>query len=89
MAFVYILESIKDGTYYVGSAEDVSARLAQHNRGHVQSTKARRPWKLRFAKEYATVAEARRFEGKIKSWKKRAAIENFMNRESSMSKVGP
>ena len=89
MAFVYILASHADSSYYVGSTMDVSRRLAQHNAGTVRSTKARRPWILRFAKQCATLSEARKLENKLKSWKKRAAIENFMNRESSMAKVGP
>lgn len=88
MACIYILISGKSGSYYVGSAHDVGRRLAQHNAGMVQSTKAQRPWILQFAKEYDSVGEARRFESKIKSWKKRAAIEDFI-RESSMVKVGP
>ncbi|MBI2410077.1 GIY-YIG nuclease family protein [Candidatus Kaiserbacteria bacterium] len=89
MAFAYILESQKDGSYYIGSASTVSTRLEQHNAGVVRSTKARRPWILRFAKKCDTVSEARKLEARLKSWKKRAAIENFMNRESSMVKVGP
>ena len=89
MAFLYILESYKDFSYYVGITENVAVRVARHNAGAVRSTKARRPWKLRLVKECATLQQARSLEVKIKSWKKRIAIENFMNRESSMAKVGP
>ena len=83
MAHIYILASEKDSSYYVGTAQDVAVRIAQHNAGSVRSTKAGRRWKLLFTKVCATMAEARTLQAKVKSWKKRAAIENFINRESS------
>ena len=49
--FLYIIQSDKDGTYYVGSTQDIEARLARHNQGRraciiekhvVESVKVRR-----------------------------------------------
>jgi len=41
--FVYILQSIKDKTYYVGSTQDLDSRLERHNQGRVAYTKPKRP----------------------------------------------
>jgi predicted GIY-YIG superfamily endonuclease len=38
---VYILRSLKDGTFYKGYSENVSIRLAQHNRGESEYTSQR------------------------------------------------
>ncbi|MBK8495377.1 MAG: GIY-YIG nuclease family protein [Chitinophagaceae bacterium] len=37
--FVYILQSLKDGKYYIGETHDVEARLLFHNSGKQRSTK--------------------------------------------------
>lgn len=44
--YVYILESEADGKSYTGYTSDLKLRLEQHNKGQVESTKARRPLKL-------------------------------------------
>ena len=42
----------------MGSAEDVTKRLLQHNTGRVRSTKGYRPWELLGSEEYETRSEA-------------------------------
>jgi len=44
--FVYIIESLKDGSYYVGSTQDLSERMERHNQGRSKYTKVKRPWNL-------------------------------------------
>ena len=44
--FVYILQSEKDGIYYVGSTQDLDARIERHNQGRSNYTKAKCPWEL-------------------------------------------
>ncbi len=44
--FVYFLKSGKKDWIYVGMANDVYKRFAEHEEGLVQSTKAYRPLKL-------------------------------------------
>lgn len=44
--YTYILKSEKDGNLYSGYTEDLSARFEQHQKGHVKSTKHRRPLHL-------------------------------------------
>ena len=46
MYHVYVLQSEKDGKFYVGYSENLKDRLELHNAGKVISTKNRRPLKL-------------------------------------------
>jgi len=83
MFYLYILNSIKDGRYYVGSCADINKRFHQHNSGLVKSTKFYLPWKIVYTEEYKTLSETRKRESQIKSWKKRAAIEKLINFKKS------
>ena len=67
MWLAYILKSRQDGTYYKGSCEHIERRLAQHNRGAVRSTKAKRPWELHYTEEFETKTEALKRERFFKS----------------------
>ena len=44
--YTYLLLSEKDGKYYTGYTKDLNVRFEQHQKGQVQSTKHRRPFKL-------------------------------------------
>ncbi|MDP1718918.1 MAG: GIY-YIG nuclease family protein [bacterium] len=79
MFHVYILRSILNNRYYIGSNKNVARRLEQHNFGLVRSTKGFMPWALAYQKELPTLSGARKRELQIKSWKKRAAIEKLIN----------
>jgi len=46
MYYVYVLKSKKDGNFYVGYTSDLKKRVELHNKGHVKSTKFRRPLEL-------------------------------------------
>lgn len=76
---VYILEC-SDGSYYTGSAADLSQRLRQHEQGSVPSsyTYRRRPVKLVWtSEECKNYSQALRWERQIKGWsraKKEALI---------------
>jgi putative endonuclease len=50
--FVYILQSEKDGRYYIGETRDVVARLAFHNAGLQRSTKGRIPFRLVYQEQH-------------------------------------
>ena len=80
MHFLYILESLKDGSYYVGSCNDIDARLGRHNNGYVKSTKSFIPWRLVYTEKYDTLSLARKRESQIKSWKSRFAIDRLINK---------
>ncbi len=76
--YVYILQSERNGTYYVGSTNDVERRVFEHQIGHVKSTKNLRPWVLKFYKEYCTLTKARKIEYKLKSFKSKKIIERII-----------
>ena len=46
MFYTYVLKSKKDGKLYVGFSLDLKKRLQDHNKGQVEATKSRRPFKL-------------------------------------------
>jgi len=46
MYYVYVLESQKDGNFYIGYTSNLRNRVDMHNRGQVQSTRSRRPLRL-------------------------------------------
>ena len=46
MFYTYILQSQKDFNLYTGFTKDLDLRFEQHQKGRVESTKNRRPFKL-------------------------------------------
>ena len=46
MYYVYIIQSKKDKSYYVGVTEDLKIRLQEHNRGKVEYTSSKTPYGL-------------------------------------------
>ena len=79
--YLYILESQKDKTHYVGIAHDVGARINYHNAGRVKSTKNKVPWIVVYTESHKNVQEARNREKYFKSYKgvreKRQIINNL------------
>jgi len=69
MFTAYILQSIKNGRYYIGHTSDMIARFAKHNAGMVKSTKSFIPWKIIYTENCNTKSEAYRRELEIKSYK--------------------
>jgi len=76
--FVYILESLTDGTYYVGSTNNLSDRLERHNQGRSKYTKAKRPWQLIFSEKFPDRSAAVKRELEIKKRKDRTYIERLV-----------
>ena len=65
--YVYVLKSIKDGTYYYGSTNNIDKRLEEHNKGKMRYTKGRLPWKLHYFEQYPSRSEAMKREQFFKS----------------------
>ncbi|MDO8729172.1 MAG: GIY-YIG nuclease family protein [bacterium] len=80
MFYVYILQSNRNGSYYIGCTDDITRRLSEHNMGKVKSTKAYKPWLLQYTEKYNTLSEARKREKQIKHWKSRTAIERLLKK---------
>ena len=75
---VYILQSTVDGSYYVGSTQDLNERLDRHNQGRSKYTKSKRPWQLVYDEEYPDRSSATNREYEIKGKKRKAFIDQLI-----------
>ncbi len=78
MAYVYILQSERNGKYYIGSTLDVYKRLRQHNAGKHHTSQRLGPFKLVFHQGYPDIRMARRIEHKIKRLRRRDYVEKII-----------
>ena len=70
--YVYVLRSLRDTRFYVGFTRDLRERLAAHNEGRVDSTRARTPLELAYYEACRNQQDATRREKYLKSaWGKR------------------
>ena len=79
MFYVYILQSLKDESYYIGQTNNVSNRLERHNGWRQSATRSKVPWELVHTEPFPTRSQAVRRELEIKSWKSRQAIKELLN----------
>lgn len=82
---VYILDSARNGRYYIGFTRDIEARLALHSRGKVTSTKPFRPLKIVYAEEHETSAGARKRERQLKALKSRTALRPLIQQHGPLA----
>ncbi|MBI5475673.1 MAG: GIY-YIG nuclease family protein [Ignavibacteriales bacterium] len=76
--FVYIIQSEKDKSYYVGYSHNPQLRLEHHNMGWSRSTKGKMPWRLMYIEECKDKTEALKREREIKNRKSRKYIEELI-----------
>jgi len=67
MFYVYVLHSEKDGNLYTGYTQDLELRFEQHEKGKVESTKNRRPFKLIYYEACLIQADALKREKYLKT----------------------
>ena len=90
MYFVYILKC-NDGTLYTGITSDVTRRIEEHNSSKLGAkyTKARRPVKLVYTKEFNDRSTASIEEARIKRMTRNEKliflIDNYENRKQNSS----
>jgi len=75
---VYVLQSLKNGRYYIGYSGNVERRLAEHNAGEVRATRYGLPWRLAHTEVCQDAREARKREYYLKSQKSRRYIEGLI-----------
>ena len=75
MYFVYILQSLKDNTKYVGLTINIKKRIKDHNNGKSKYTKGHMPWKLIWCCIFYNKTKAGKFEKYLKS----GSGTSFMN----------
>ena len=66
MYHVYILKSEGYGSLYIGYTNNIQRRLEEHNRGLVQYTQERKPWKLVYYESFTAIEDARLREKNLK-----------------------
>ena len=76
---VYILQSLRDGRFYIGSTADLEKRTKHHFGGFTPSTKRFGQIKFVFSQEYKTLKEARIIEKKLKNLKRKDYIRKIIS----------
>lgn len=56
--YVYILQSLRNHSFYIGCTSDLDERIAEHNRGDSYHTKKYMPWKLIYFEGYRVKEDA-------------------------------
>ena len=66
---VYVLESQKDKSIYIGYTNDLKRRLDGHNKGFYPSTKSRIPFRVAAYEAYSSEIDAGARERRLKQFK--------------------
>ncbi len=73
--YVYILQSLKDFSFYVGQCDDLDRRMSKHNDGFSKYTASKRPLRLVYFEVLSSRSDAIKRENAIKKMKSRKYIE--------------
>lgn len=75
MFYVYVIKSLKDNKLYVGYTNNLKNRFNEHNKGLVNSTKARKPFKLLYYEACNILEDAVKREKALKTGYGRAYLK--------------
>lgn len=67
MYYIYILQSKKDKKFYTGYTKNLKLRFEQHEKGLIESTKNRKPFKLVYYKACLNQQDATHREKYLKT----------------------
>lgn len=67
MHYVYIIQSAKDLSFYIGVTSDLKRRFKEHNSGNCEFTSTRMPYALKWYGAFESNELARDFEKYLKS----------------------
>ena len=68
MYYTYVLQSEKDGMFYTGYTKDLKLRFEEHNRGQIDSTRDRKPFRLIYYEACIHRDDATKREKYLKSY---------------------
>ena len=85
MYYVYILMSKKDGKMYTGYTKDLQSRFDEHQKGHVSSTKNRRPLELIYYEACRNSQDATAREKYLKTGMGKRYLKNRLKRFLSLT----
>jgi len=78
--YTYILESIKDKSFYIGYTSDLKKRFLEHNSGKSKYTKSHMPYKIIHFEAFLNRIDAKKRENYLKSGWGFKSIKNMMSR---------
>ena len=87
MGYVYILKSLKNNSYYIGSTNNPIRRIEEHNLGKSNYTRNNRPFIQVFLQKFNTLKEARKMEYKLKKFSSRMVIEKIIEDSVIKTKI--
>ena len=76
--YVYVIQSLRDQTFYIGISEEPNKRLKEHNQGQSKYTKGHRPYKLLYQEFCETRQLARNKEKFYKSGVGRERLKSII-----------
>ncbi len=65
--YVYIIQSLKDKSFYSGMTSNLERRVKEHNKSDIKTTRSKKPWRLVYSQNYPSRVEAREREQYLKS----------------------
>ena len=83
--YVYILQSLKDFSFYVGQCDDLDRRMSKHFDGMSKYTSGKRPLRLVYFEIYKNRTDVIKRENEIKNKKSRKYIEWLIREWSFVS----
>jgi putative endonuclease len=84
--YVYILQSQKNKSFYIGYSSDLKKRLKEHNKGKSKATKPYTPYKLIFYEAFLNRIDAKNREKYLKSGYGRRTIKKLLGRHLNIKK---
>ena len=65
--YVYIIQSLKDASYYIGVTVNLKRRISEHNNGSAKYSKSKMPYRLIWFSGFRNKIKALAFEKYLKS----------------------
>jgi putative endonuclease len=85
MCITYILHSESLDSFYIGSTSSgMEQRLKKHLTNHKGYTSKAKDWIVVFQKQFENIADARGLERKLKNWKNKNSIQQFIHRSNNL-----
>jgi putative endonuclease len=76
--YTYILQSLKDFSFYVGQCDDLDRRMSKHFDGFSKYSASKRPLRLVYFETFDSRSKALKREKEIKSKKSKKYIEQLI-----------
>ena len=78
--YTYILQSLKNNSFYIGYTSDLGKRFKEHNSGNSKATKPYRPYQLIFYEAFLNRNDAKNREKYLKGGYGRKSIKTMLSK---------